>query len=228
MPTPNGRAALPIVIIGGVVVAAAGIVAIVERVSDSRRDRTPAPPGTPQVGARLPIALWPSDGSEPMVAHGPTGWRDMLASLYHRDTVVDEAARARAVAIATLPRREQDARRELALEAHVLRGAYEPALIAAAWLYPLAIGTSVDDLASFGIGSTTLDAVFASARLDSTPDLEPVWRREFGIDVVRPQVTDEIVAETGSERLGMLWALLLGLAAERVTVRKALSNPSRG
>lgn len=222
MPTPNGRAALPLIVLGGLLAAGLGAIAIVERITDSRRDRTPAPPGTPQVEGRLPIALWPSDGSEPMVPHGPAGWREMLASLYHRDTTVDAAARARAVAFATLPRREQDARREVALEAHVLRGTYEPALIAAAWLHPLPAGARPDDLLSFGIDATSLEAVSASARLDADGDLEAVWRREFGMDVVRPQVTDEMIAETGSGRLGMLWALLLGLAAERVAVRQAL------
>ncbi|MEO8263457.1 MAG: hypothetical protein ABI566_12890 [Pseudolysinimonas sp.] len=228
MPTPHGRAAIPVLVVGGLVAAAAGAVAIIDRVTAARRDRTPAAPGTPQLDARLPIALWPSDGSEPMVEHAPRGWNEMLAALYHRDTVVDDAGRARAVAIAHLARREQDARREVALEAHVLRGSYEPALIAAAWLHPVDRGVRLDDLATFGLTDAALATLRAAAQLDADPDLEAVWRREFGIDVVRPQVTAQIIAETPPDRLGMLWALLLGLAAERVITRQALPNTSRG
>ncbi len=219
---------MPILILGGLVAAGVGAVAIVERIMDARREHRPAAPGTPQVGARLPIGLWPSGGSEPMVGRGPAGWREMVEALYHRDTVVDDAARARAIAIATLPRREQDARREVALEAHVLRDAYEPALVAAAWLHPLAGGARIDDLAAFGISPTAIDALQAAARLDVEPDLEATWRRELGIDVVRPEVTADIVADTAPDRLGMLWALVLSLAAERVAVRETLSNHSRG
>jgi hypothetical protein len=228
MPAANGRAAIPILILGGLVAAGVGAVAIVERVMDARREHGPAALGTPQVGARLPIGLWPSDGSEPMVGRGPAGWREMVTALYHRDTVVDDAARARAVAIAALPRREQDVRREVALEAHVLRGAYEPALIAAAWLHPLTSGMRIDDLAAFGISPIAIDALRAAGRLDAEPDLEATWRREFGIDVVRPEVTADMIAETGADRLGMLWALLLSLAAERVAVRETHANHSRG
>jgi hypothetical protein len=203
--------------------AAVGIAAIVERVAGAR-DQTPAPPGTPQVGARLPVALWPSDGTEPMVEHGPRGWRELVEALYHRDTVVDDAARARAIVIAQFPRRAQDARREIALEAHVLRDGYDPALIAAAWLHPLTPGMSLDDLARFGIGATTLEVLRCAALLDTEPELEHQWRREFGVDIVRPQVTGEIIADTPPERLGMLWALLLSLAAERVEARHLLAR----
>jgi len=226
MATQFGRV-VPVLIVAAAGAAAVGIAAIVDRVGGTR-NVPPAPPGTPQVGARLPVALWPGDGTEPIVEHGPRGWRELVAVLYHRDTVVDDAARARAVVIAQFPRRAQDARREVALEAHVLRGGYDPALIAAAWLHPLTPGMSLDDLAAFGIGPVTLDALRSSSRVDAEPQLEGLWRREFGIDVVRPQVTDEMVAETGSDRLGMLWALLLGLAAERVAARHLLANPSRG
>lgn len=222
----SSRAAVPILIIGGVAVAAAGAVALVERIIESRRDRSAAAPGTPQVGARLPIALWPSDGTEPMVERGPRGWRELVAALYHRDTVVDDAARARAVVIAELPRREQDARRELALEAHVLLGAYEPALIAAAWLHPLR-GIRRDELAAFGIGDATLTALDAAARLDVDPDLSARWRRELGVDNVRPEVTASIVAATTAERRGMLWAVLLELADERVSARHPVVRPTR-
>jgi hypothetical protein len=219
MPARGSRAALPIVIIGGAVVVAAGAVAVVERFLDSRRDHSAAPPGTPQVAARLPIALWPSDGSEPMVGHGLRGWRELAAVLYHRDTVIDDGARARAVVIAEHSRREQDARREVALEAHVLRGTYEPALIAAAWLNPL-LGVHVDDLRAFGIGEDTLAAVDALSVLDADPDLAARWRRELGVDNIRPEVTQAIVDETAEAQRGMLWAVLLDLAAERLAVRQ--------
>lgn len=227
MPSSAGRAAIPIVVLGALLAAGAGAVAIVARFAESRHDRTPAAPGTPQLDSRLPIALWPSDGTEPMVERGPRGWRELVAALYHRDTVVDDAARARAVVIAELPRREQDARRELALEAHVLLGAYEPALIAAAWLHPLR-GIRRDELAAFGIGDATLTTLDAAARLNADADLSRLWRRELGIDVVRPQVTAELIAETPTDRLGMLGAVHLTLAAERVAARHLLANPSRG
>jgi len=227
MPTPRGRL-LPVLIVAVAGAAAVGIAAVADRIALSRFDRTPAAPGTPQIGSRLPVALWPSDGTEPIVEHGLRGWRELLGVLYHRDTDVDDAARARAVVIAQLPRRTQDARREAALEAHVLRGGYEPALIAAAWLHPLTTGMSLEDLAAFGIGTATLDILAAAARLDADPDLESTWRREFGMDVVRPQVTDEMIADTAPDRLGMLWAVLLSLAAERVAARHPLTNPSRG
>ena len=218
MPVRNARVTLPIVIIGGVVVVAAGAVALVERLIDARRDHSAAAPGTPQVAARLPIALWPSDGSEPIVSHGLRGWREMVAALYHRDTAVDDAALARAVVIAEHPRREQDVRREIALEAHVLRGAYEPSLIAAAWLRPLR-GIRLEDLLALGVHEATLSVLDAAARLDADPGLSATWRRELGIDNVRPEVTAQIVSETGTERRGMLWAVLLELAAERLTAR---------
>jgi len=227
MPTPRGRI-IPVLIVVAAGAVAAGIATVADRLAQSRQDHTPAPPGTPQIGSRLPVSLWPSDGTEPLVEQGLLGWRRLSDVLYHRDTVVDDAARARAVVIAQLPRRTQDARRETALEAHVLRGGYEPALIAAAWLHPLTTGMSLDDLAAFGIGDVTLDTLRAAARLDADPALESTWRREFGMDVVRPQVTDDMIAEAGGERLGMLWAVLLSLAAERVAARHPVTSPSRG
>jgi hypothetical protein len=221
MAPPRGRI-LPVLIVTAAAAIAVGVAAVVDRVAESRHDRTPAPPGTLQLGGRLPIGLWPSDGTEPLVAHGLGGWREMLVALYHRDTVVDDAARARAIVIADRPRREQDARRELALEVHVLRGTYEPALVAAAWLGPLDPGTRIDDLTVFGIGELTMQTLSAGARLDADPELFTTWRREFGVDVVQPRVTDEIVAATAPERRGMLWALLVDLARERVAQRQLI------
>jgi hypothetical protein len=213
---------LPVVIVAAVGAAAVGVAALIDRAAG--RDPSPAAPGTPQVPSRLPVALWPSDGTEPIVEHSLRGWRELASVLYHRDTAVDDAARARAVVIAQFPRRAQDARRENALEAHVLRGDYDPALLAAAWLHPLTPGIGLDDLAAFGIGPVALDTLRACARLDAEPELEGMWRREFGVDVVRPQITDAIVADTPPDRLGMLWALLLSLAAERVAARQLLAR----
>jgi hypothetical protein len=218
---------VPLLIVAAAGAAAVGVAALVDRFA-AIRDTTPAPPGTPQVGSRLPIALWPADGTEPIVTHDLRGWRELAAAIYHRDTTIDDAARARAVVIAQFPRRAQDARREIALEAHVLRGGYDPAPIAAAWLHPLTPGMSIDDLAAFGIGSVALDTLRACARIDTEPELEHMWRREFGVDVVRPQITSDMVAETPADRRGMLWALLLSLAAERVEARHLLTNPPRG
>jgi hypothetical protein len=219
MPTPLGRA-LPLIIIGAAVAVAVGVTAVIDRFATAR-DATPAAPGTPQVGSRLPIALWPSDGTEPVVAHGLGGWREMSAALYHRDTTVDDGARARAVVIAEHPRREQDTRRELALEAHVLLGDYEPALVAAAWLSPL-LGVRLDQLSAFGMSDVTVATLRAVARIDEDPELVSTWRRELGIDVVSPRVTPAIVAETPDDRRGMLWAVLLSLAGERVAERHAM------
>jgi len=220
MPTPLGRA-LPLIIIGGAAAVAVGVTAIIDRLTVSR-ETLPAAPGTPQLSSRLPLSLWPSDGTEPLVERGLPGWRRMLDALHHRDTVVDQAARARAVVFAEYPRREQDARREIALEAHVLRGTYEPALIAAAWLHPLR-GISLEDLTAFGIGDTANATVSAAAHLDAHPDIVTVWRRELGIDVVDPRVTEQIIADTPADRRGMLWAVLLDLATERVLTRQLQS-----
>lgn len=218
---------VPLLIVAAAGAAAVGVAALVDRFA-SVRDTPPAPPGTPQVGSRLPIALWPADGTEPMVTHDLRGWRELAGAIYHRDTAIDDAARARAVVIAQFPRRAQDARREIALETHVLRGGYDPAPIAAAWLHPLTPGMSLDDLAAFGLGSVALDTLRACARIDADPELEHMWRREFGVDVVQPQITGDMIAETPADRRGMLWALLLTLAAERVEARHLLANPPRG
>jgi hypothetical protein len=77
----------------------------------------------------------------------------------------------------------------------------------------------LDDLAAFGISPATLATLRAAARLDEDPELGASWRRELGIDNLRPDVTPAIVSETDPERLGMLWAVLLDLAAERLAAR---------
>ena len=216
--TDRSRAAIPLVIIGGIAVAAAGVVAVVERVRESRRDRSPAPEGTARIEGRLPLALWPSTGQEPMVARGPRGWREMLAALHHSSTAVDDAERARAIVIAEYPRREQDARRQLALEAHVLLGGYEPTLVAAAWLWPLRM-TALDDLGEFGLGEITIATLRALARADTDSALIDEWRRELGVDALRAEITPALAADTEPHRLGMLWAVLLHLASERIAAR---------
>jgi len=108
----------------------------------------------------------------------------------------------------------------------MLRGVYEPALIATAWLHPLR-GVSARDLAAFGVSAETLSALDAAARSDADPDYARGLRRQLGIDTVRPEVTPAIVAATPGERRGMLWAVLLELAAERVLARHP-ANTSRG
>ena len=106
----------------------------------------------------------------------------------------------------------------------MLRGGYDPALLAAAWLHPLTPGMSLDDLAAFGIGPVALDTLRACARLDAEPELEHMWRREFGVDVVHPQITAQMLRDTPDDRLGMLGALLLSLASERVEARHLLAR----
>jgi hypothetical protein len=217
---------VPVVILGAVAAAVVGAVAIVERVAGARRAPEPAAAGTPQVEGRLPIGLWPSNGTEPMVGRGIRGWREVAAAIYHADTDIDDAARARAIVIAEQPRREQDARRELALEAHVLRGAYEPALVAAAWLSPWPGDHS--GLAAFGLGETTRATLRSVEQVAADPDLLVSWRREFGLDVVDPRVTREIVRATPTADLGRLWAVLLDLAEGRVRARRVPAHTSRG
>jgi hypothetical protein len=211
---------VPVVVVGAAVV---GIGALVTKLGP-QRDGTPAPPGTPQLGSRLPVALWPSDGNEGRVASGPAGWRAMAERLYHRDTRIDDGARARAVVIADRGHRDADARRAIALEAHVLRGSYDPSLVAAAWLHPLggALEPRLRDLAAFGIGEPTLAVLRASAALAADPDLSPTWRRELGVDIVRPEITEALIAQTSPARRDWLWAVLLQLAESRVLARQAL------
>jgi hypothetical protein len=221
MPGSRGRL-LPILVVGGVAAIAVGVAALVERLTAPLDPSGPAAPGTPQVGSRLPVGLWPSDGTEPIVRRGPAGWREMTAALYHRDTEIDAAALARAVVIASRSRREQDARRERALEAHVLRGAYDPVLIAAAWLHPLDARTPPSDLVSLGIGGDVLLVLGAAAELTADASLTATWRREFGLDVVDPRVTREIIADTPADRIPRLWAVLLELAEQRLLARQEL------
>lgn len=229
MPTPNGRAAIPILILGGLVAAGVGAVAIVERILDARRDHGPAAPGTRQLDGRLPIGLWPADGTEPAVEAGIRGWRGMADHLYHRDTVVDDAARARAIVLATYSRRSADARREVAFEVSVLRGAYDPAMIAAAWLAPQVPGAEAAEerriFREFGIGNDTIAILEAAESLDAdTGRLAPEWGREVGLDPARRDfaaVDHADLDEVGRSRLG---ALTIATALDRLHVR----NPSRG
>jgi hypothetical protein len=216
--TDRSRAAIPVAIIGGVAMATAGVIAVVQRVRESRRDRSPAPEGTARIEGRLPLALWPSSGREPLVARGPRGWQEMLTALHHPGTTVDDAERARAIAIAEYSRSEQDARRQLALEAHVMLGDYEPTLVAAAWLWPLRTMT-IDDLLAFGVGDNTIATLRALARVDAQPELVDTWRRELGVDALHAEVTPSLAAGTDPQRLGMLWAVLLHLASDRVAAR---------
>jgi hypothetical protein len=211
------------VVVGGAV--AVGVGALVTKLGP-HRDGTPAPAGTLQLTSRLPIGLWPSDGTEPRVERGVRGWRAMTARLYHRDTRIDDAARARAVVIAEHSRREVDARREIALEAHILRGSYDPSLIAAAWLHPMGreLESRLGDLAAFGVSELARETLRASARLDASPELSAGWRREFGMQVVRPEVTDEIVGDVAPDRLALLWAVIIELAESRVSARQVLSR----
>jgi hypothetical protein len=148
----------------------------------------------------------------------------MATRLYHRDTRIDDAARARAIVIAERGRGEADARRAVALEAHVLRGDYDPAVVAAAWLHPVGGGLEprLREYSEFGVGAATIDALRARAALAADPDLSRTWRRELGLDVVHPEVTDAIVAETPVAGRDHLWAVLLELAELRVHARQPL------
>ncbi|MGN6502638.1 MAG: hypothetical protein ACTHKX_07015, partial [Pseudolysinimonas sp.] len=209
--TDRSRAAIPVAIVSGVAIAAAGVVAVVQRMRESRRDRSPAPEGTARIEGRLPLALWPSNGREPMVARGPRGWAEMLAALHHPGTPIDDAQRARAIVIAEYSRKEQDSRRQVALEAHVMLGAYEPTLVAAAWRWPLR-AMAIDDLVAFGFEGSTVETLRALAHVDAQPTLIDEWRRQLGVDALRPEITPALVDATEATRLGMLWAVLLHLA----------------
>ena len=212
---------VPVALIGAAVVSAA--ILLTRR--DAHLDNGPAAPGTPQLDGRLPIGLWPADGSEPAVEAGIRGWRRMADHLYHRDTVFDDAARARAVVLATYSRRAADARREVAFEVSVLRGAYDAPVIAAAWLTPQAPGTEgADDRSAFrafGLGDATIAILEAAEALDAdTGRLGPEWGRQVGLDPARRDfaaVDADVLDAVGRARLA---ALMIDAALDRVHARR--------
>ena len=141
MPTPRGPF-LPILIAAAAGAVAVGVAAIVERVAGAR-DTTPALPGTPQLDGRLPVGLWPADGSEPVVESGIRGWRRMAGHLYHRDTGHRRCSsgasdRARGVH----PPCCRCAPGGRASRSPCCRAAIAAEVIAAAWLAPLAPGAA--------------------------------------------------------------------------------------
>lgn len=227
MATPRGRV-LPILIVAAAGAVAVGVAAIADRIV-GLRDQTPARPGTPQIGARLPVALWPADGSEPIVEGGIRGWRRMADHLYHRDTAVDDAARARAIVLATYARRAADARREVAFEVSVIRGAYEPAVLAAAWLAPQVRGAEAAEerraFREFGLGNETIAILEAVETLDvDTGRLAADWGRQVGLDPARRDFAAVDPTELDDVGRARLAALMIDAALERIHVR----NPSRG
>ncbi|CAN5476124.1 hypothetical protein BH09ACT4_BH09ACT4_06370 [soil metagenome] len=210
---------VPIAVVGAAVAGAAVLIAH----AAARLDPGPAAPGTAQVEGRLPVGLWPADGSEPLVEGGVRGWRRMAAHLYHRDTAIDDAARARAIVLATFARRVADARRAVAFEVSVL-GGYDASVVAAAWLMPQPVGTQAvedrRDFARFGVGPATLAILEASQELDADSGrLAPAWGREIGLDPAHPDFiatgsTD--LDDTDRARRG---ALLIEAATDRVHAR---------
>ncbi|HWM32769.1 MAG TPA: hypothetical protein VNR36_00875 [Pseudolysinimonas sp.] len=210
---------IPLVALG---VAAVGGAVAVWRLTRPALDATPAPPGTPRIDARLPVALWPPDGHEPTVEDDPRGWERMLAHLAHRDTVPDGAERARAVAFAGHRRSELDARRSVALEAHLLRGGYDPDVIAAAWLYPSRPGSPATParLRAFGIPGPALAITEAASGLERDDARVGEARRRLAVDPVRPDFGDAAFEALPAEDRPVLAALLLDAAAEHVAVRR--------
>jgi hypothetical protein len=211
---------VPVVLIGAAAVGAA--IALTRRVSDLPAG--PAAPGTPQLAGRLPIALWPPDGNEPIVKPGIRGWRRMIAHLYHPDTVVDDAALARAIVLATYSRRAADARREIAFEVSVLRGRYDPATIAAAWLSPQPIGADADDdrraFRALGVSEETIAILEAAAALDlDSGRLAPEWGRQVGLDPARRDFAAIDSAELDDAGRARLAALMIDAALDRVHAR---------
>jgi hypothetical protein len=212
---------VPVALIGAAVVGA--VVLLTRR--EAGQDRGPAAPGTPQLDGRLPIGLWPADGTEPAVEAGIRGWRRMADHLYHRDTVVDDAARARAIVLATYSRRSADARREVAFEVSVMRGAYDPAIIAAAWLAPQVPGAEAAEerrvFREFGLGAATIAILEAAESLDAEPGrLVPQWGREVGLDPARRDfsaVDPSDLEAVGRTRFG---ALMIHAALDRVHARR--------
>lgn len=207
-----------------VVVAAAVGGAIILIRAGGDRDAGPAPDGTPQLDGRLPVGLWPADGTEPIVEGGIRGWRRMAAHLYHRDTVVDDAARARAIVFATYARRAADARREVAFEVSVIRGGYDPAVIAAAWLAPQEQGAGAAEqrraFREFGIGVETLAILEAAEALDAdTARLAAEWGRQVGLDPARRDFAAVDTSELDAEGRAHLAALMIDAALDRIHAR---------
>jgi hypothetical protein len=212
---------VPVALIGAALVGA--VVLLTRR--DAGQDGGPAAPGTPQLDGRLPIGLWPADGNEPAVEAGIRGWRRMADHLYHRDTAIDDAARARAIVLATYSRRSADARREVAFEVSVLRGAYDPPIIAAAWLAPQAPGGEAAEerrmFREFGIGNDTIAILEAAESLDAdTGRLAPEWGREVGLDPARRDFAAVDPAELDGAGRARYAALVIDAALDRVHTRR--------
>jgi hypothetical protein len=208
---------IPLVALG--VVVAGAVVAIWRLRGEG--DPVPAAPGTPSIDARLPVALWPPRGDEPVVPAGPRGWTAMLAHLAHAETDPDGAERARAVAFATHRRAGADARRTVALEAHLLRGGYDPDLVAAAWLYPLrpASAAAYRDLREFGVPERALAIVEAAHDLDLDDARVAEARRRLAVDPVRADFGDGAFDAVPPGDRALLGALALDEAAGRVAAR---------
>jgi hypothetical protein len=222
MPTPRGRL-IPILIVAVASAVAVGVAAAADRIVGSR-ERTPAPPGTPQLDGRLPVGLWPADGSEPVVEGGIRGWRRMAEHLYHRDTAIDDAARARAIVLATYTRHAADARREVAFEVSVIRGGYDPAVIAAAWLAPQVPGAGAaaerQAFRVFGIGDTTIAILEAAELLDvDTAELARDWGRQVGLDPARRDFAAVDPGELDDIGRARLAALVIEAASDRIHAR---------
>lgn len=206
-------------------VLAFGVVAVGSAVAAWRLSRPapvpPAPEGAPRLDARLPASLWPAHGGEPLVRDDPRGWADMLAHLAHPATTPDGAERARAVAFAGHRRSELDARRTVALEAHLLRGRYDPDLIAAAWLFPLrpASAAASRDLRAFGVPDAAVAIVEAAHDLDLDDARIAEARRRLAVDPVAPDFGDEAFDELDGSQRALLGAVLLDAAAARVAAR---------
>lgn len=212
------RVIVPLIALG---VAVAGGAVAVWRLTRTALDSTPAPPGTPRIDARLPAALWPATGAEPAVSDDLSGWERMLASLAHPDTVPDGAQRARAIAFSGHRRGELDARRAIALEAHLLRGRYDADLVAAAWLYPLRPSSPAlgGRLRAFGVSETAVAIVDAAHDLEVDDARVGQARRRLGVDPLRPDFGDTAFAGVAPADRALLGALVLGAAAERVATR---------
>lgn len=206
-------------------VVAIGVLAAGSAIAAWRLTRTPplgpAPEGAPQLDARLPVSLWPPLGGEPVVRDDPQGWGVLLAHLAHPSTRPDGAERARAVAFAGHRRSELEARRAVALEAHLLRGRYDPDLIAAAWLYPLrpASAEASHALRAFGVPAEAVAIVEAAHDLDLDDVRVSVARRRLGVDPLAPEFGDSAFDDLDPTDRPLLAALLLDAAAARIAAR---------